>query len=94
VAAEIEVCGNGRVRHFLDDDVVIAYEQPQLDPRDAHAKALADAAGTLMLSSGTISLQSESHPVDFRRVEILELDPADCGSSLARVLRHRPGDGL
>jgi hypothetical protein len=26
-----------------------------------------------MLSEGTISLQSESHPIEFRKVEILEL---------------------
>ncbi|MCC6355498.1 MAG: DUF1080 domain-containing protein, partial [Verrucomicrobiae bacterium] len=26
-----------------------------------------------MVTHGTISLQSESHPVDFRKVEILEL---------------------
>jgi hypothetical protein len=80
VTAEVEVCGNGRVRHVLDGELALSYEQPQLDPRDAHARALSDAAGTLMLSAGTISLQSESHPVDFRRVEILELDPASCES--------------
>jgi hypothetical protein len=30
-----------------------------------------------MLSGGTISLQSESHPVEFRKVEIMELDEKD-----------------
>ena len=29
--------------------------------------------GELMLSGGTISLQSESHPVEFRNIEILDL---------------------
>ena len=42
----------------------------ELDERDAHAKMLAEKAGTKMLSSGTISLQSESHPIDFRKVEL------------------------
>lgn len=79
VTAEVEVCGNGAVRHFLDGEMVLTYEQPQLDARDAHAKALADATGTLMIGSGTISLQSESHPVDFRRVELLVLTQAECG---------------
>jgi hypothetical protein len=81
VTAEVEVCGNRSIRHFLDGDMVLSYEQPQLDPSDAHAKALADESGALMLAGGTISLQSESHPVDFRRVEILILDPARCGLS-------------
>jgi hypothetical protein len=80
VTAEVEVCGNRSIRHFLDGDMVLSYQQPQLDPRDAHAKALADQAGSLMLSGGTISLQSESHPVDFRRVEILLLDEASCST--------------
>lgn len=80
VTAEVEVCGNRSIRHFLDGDMVLSYQQPQLDPRDAHAKALADQAGSLMLSGGTISLQSESHPVNFRKVEILLLDEASCST--------------
>jgi len=30
--------------------------------------------GELTLSSGTISLQSESHPIEFRKIELLVLD--------------------
>lgn len=30
--------------------------------------------GNLMLTGGTISLQSESHPIDFRKVEIMVLE--------------------
>jgi hypothetical protein len=36
---------------------------------------LADQAGTVQLSAGTISVQSESHPVDFRKIELLPLSP-------------------
>jgi len=80
VTAEVEVCGSRSIRHILNGEMVLSYTEPQLDDRDAHAKALADEAGTLLLSSGTISLQSESHPVEFRRVELLELDAATCGA--------------
>jgi len=79
VTAEVEVCGNRTIRHFLDGQVVLEYSSPQLDERDPHAKTLADRAGTIMLDSGTISLQSESHPVEFRRVELLPLTPESCG---------------
>lgn len=79
VTAEVEVCGNRSIRHYLEGELVLAYSGPQLDERDAHAKALADRAGTLMLETGTISLQSESHPVEFRRVELLPLTPDACG---------------
>jgi hypothetical protein len=73
VTAEIEVRGNEVIRHLIDGKVVLEYNQPQLDEREAHAKELAAKAGTKMLSGGTISLQSESHPVEFRKVELMDL---------------------
>ncbi|MCZ2343308.1 MAG: DUF1080 domain-containing protein [Bacteroidales bacterium] len=72
VKCEIEVHGNGKIRHFVEGELVLEYEKPQLDPRDAHAKSLA-RNGNLMLDRGTISLQSESHPCEFRKIEIQEL---------------------
>ncbi len=66
--------GNEVIRHILEGEVVLEYHKPQLDDREAHARELAEKAGTLMLSAGTISLQSESHPVEFRKVEIMVLD--------------------
>jgi hypothetical protein len=80
VTAEVEVCGSERITHFLEGQPVMTYTAPQLDERDAHAKALAASRGSLLLERGTIALQSESHPVEFRRVELLVLDPARCGS--------------
>ena len=75
VTAEIEVRGNKIIKHILEGETVLEYTEPQLDPSDEHAKALADKAGTIQLSGGTISLQSESHPCDFRKVEIMVLEP-------------------
>lgn len=74
VTVEIEVLGNKSIKHIAEGQTVLAYTQPQLDPRDAHSKELIDKAGTKMLSGGTISLQSESHPVEFRKVEIMLLE--------------------
>ena len=73
VTMEVEVHGNGRIKHIIDGKTVITYEKPQLDEGDAHAKAIAKKYGK-MLSGGFISLQSESHPVEFRKVELLPLD--------------------
>ncbi len=73
VTAEIEVRGNKIIKHVLDGKAVLEYTQPQLDERDAHAKELARQAGGIMLEGGSISLQSESHPIDFRKVELLPL---------------------
>jgi len=76
VTVEIEVDGDRVIRHSIDGKPVLEYEQAQLDPNDPHAKKLAEARdGKLLLDRGTISLQSESHPIEFRRVEIMELPP-------------------
>ena len=73
VTAEVEVKGYEVIRHFINGELVLEYNKPQLDDRDAHAKELIQKAGDKMLSSGSISLQSESHPVEFRKVELLDL---------------------
>ena len=73
VTAEVEVRGNEVIRHILDGEVVLEYNEAEFDPRDEHAKELSEKSGSLMLSEGTISLQSESHPVHFRKVELLDL---------------------
>jgi len=71
--AEVEVHGNKDIKHFINGDLVLEYNNPQLDPKDPDAKRLI-VNDELMLSSGTISLQSEGHPVEFRKVEIKLLD--------------------
>ncbi len=75
VKLEIEVRGNEVIRHFINGENVLEYQQPQYDPKDPHGLELSTAAGGLMLSKGTISLQSESHPCDFRNIEIMVIEP-------------------
>lgn len=75
VMVEVEVRGGEVVRHFVNGEQVLQYSEPQLDERDADARALMKAGAEKMLTGGTISLQSESHPVDFRKVEVMELAP-------------------
>jgi hypothetical protein len=74
VKLEVEVRGNRLIRHLINGEEVIAYGKPQLGG-DAHAEALAKVAGDKMLSEGYICLQSESHPTEFRKIEILVLEP-------------------
>jgi hypothetical protein len=69
VVAEVEVRGNEIIKHYVNGDLVLDYTKPQLDPNDTDAKKLI-SSDDLMLYGGTISLQSESHPVEFRTVEI------------------------
>ncbi len=72
VTAEVEVRGDKTIKHFINGEEVLAYEQPQLDERDATARPLIKE-GQKLISEGYISLQSESHPIEFRKVEILPL---------------------
>ena len=75
VTVEVEVHGDKTIKHIIDGKVILSYDQPQLDPRDPDAAKLIDAAdGKKLLSEGYISLQSESHPVEFRKVELLPLE--------------------
>jgi hypothetical protein len=73
VTVEVEVHGNGLIQHWVDGKPVLAYSEAQLDPHDADAKRLLEKGAPLQLDHGTISLQSESHGIEFRKVELLEL---------------------
>jgi len=75
VTAELEVRGNEVLYHVVNGDTVLQYNQPQLDERDATYPLLFDLnGGDKMLHKGTNSLQSESHPIDFRKVELMILE--------------------
>ncbi len=76
VTVEVEVRGDERIRHFVNGELVLEYTRPQLDPDDADARRLRTArGGELRLREGYIALQAESHPVEFRKVELLPLAP-------------------
>ena len=81
VTAEIEVHGDGHIRHLIDGQVVLEYDAPQLDPSDPDARRLI-RGNDLLLREGWIALQSESHPIEFRKVEIRVLPPPSSGSAL------------
>jgi hypothetical protein len=74
VTLEIEAHGRNSIKHIMEGETVLSYTLPQLDDGDGHAKKLIQAqGGVAILDGGTISLQSESHPVEFRKVELLLL---------------------
>jgi hypothetical protein len=76
VMVEVEVRGDKVIRHFVNGEPVLEYEQPQLDPGDADARRLLEQrGGEKLLKEGYIALQAESHPVEFRKVELLPLMP-------------------
>lgn len=75
VKLEVEVHGDGKIKHFINGDLVMEYEKPQLDPNDPDAAKLIQAnSGEKMISGGYLSLQAESHPTEFRNIEITPLE--------------------
>ncbi|MCP4455417.1 MAG: DUF1080 domain-containing protein, partial [Planctomycetes bacterium] len=72
VRLEVEAQGSEYIKHLVNGRVVLIYQSPQLDPNAGDAKKLIKN-GELLISGGSISLQSESHPVEYRRVELLKL---------------------
>jgi len=73
VTIEVEVHGGGVVKHVLEGQTVMEYTQSQLDETDDDARKLIKD-GEKILTDGSISLQAESHPVQFRKIEIRELE--------------------
>ena len=72
VTMECEVHGSGVVRHFVNGEQVIEYEQAQYDPEDPDAQKLI-IGDDLLIKAGWISIQAESHPHEFRRIEVMVL---------------------
>ena len=78
VRAEIEVRSDRLVRHKINGVTVLEYEAPQIGGGEGPADYPL-AEGT-PLSEGYIALQAESHPIDFRAIELLVLPRESEGS--------------
>jgi hypothetical protein len=73
VRVEVMVLGDSAIRHIIDGQTVLSYEMPQIGGGSvSHHNPWAKEDGKL-LTEGYISLQSESHPIEFRKVELLNL---------------------
>lgn len=80
VRAEVLVLRDSLIVHYVNGEEVMRYTKPQLDPIKGSEQGE-------FLKSGSISLQSESHPVDFRKVEIIDLDSyADRPKKMKKVI--------
>ncbi len=73
VRAAVLVLRDSIIKHIVEGDTVIVYEKPQYDGTDKWVKQ-AGLPGDATIKAGTISLQSESHPVEFRKVELFDLE--------------------
>lgn len=74
VRAEVIVLGDSLIQHFANGEKVLEYNKPQMGGGNVKEHQASLYVDGKPLTRGTISLQSESHPVEFRKVEILNLE--------------------
>jgi hypothetical protein len=73
VRVEVEVHGGGTIVHRVNGETVLQYEKPQIGGGNVAGHDPAVKRDGAILTSGSISLQAESHPIEFRKVELLNL---------------------
>jgi len=72
VTAELVVYGDSIIYHLVNGDTVLTYKKPQIGGNNK-PEGYPVPDGT-PLKEGYIALQAESHPTEFRKVEILRLE--------------------
>src|SRR5690606_24359002 len=75
VRAEFLVLGDSIVHHIIEGDTVLSYRKPQIGGGNVDAYDPAVKIDGRALTAGYISLQIESHPVEFRKVDLIDLAP-------------------
>ena len=85
ISAEAEVYGDSLVRHIINGDTVLTFTKPMIGEGFVSTTSSWTWGGitdslvwinkaNTPLKEGHIALQAESQPLDFRRLEILDLD--------------------
>lgn len=87
VQVDMLVLADSIVKHIVEGDTVIQYTKPQIGGGSVTDFDPAVKQDGKALTGGYIALQSESHPVEFRKVELLNLEPyMDDPAKLQEVL--------
>ena len=73
VTVQADVHGDSLLVHYVNGEEVLRYTNPRIGGGVVDGFIPSQKIDGRSLTGGTISLQSESHPVDFRRVEIRAL---------------------
>ena len=88
VSAEVVVLGGESITHLIENDTVLKYQSPQIgggftNPKweigtGLHVESFKVKTNGFrkegeLLTQGYISLQAESHPIDFKNIRLLDL---------------------
>jgi hypothetical protein len=70
VTLEMIVMGDSIIHHVMDRDTILTYTKPTVGGGNVNPKPnIPDGP----LTEGRIALQSESHPIEFRKIELMDL---------------------
>jgi hypothetical protein len=86
VRVEAIVLGDSLVKHIVNGDTVLTYSRPQMGGGNANNLAPGVMHDGQLLTEGYIALQAETAPIDFRKVELLDL--TGCMDSRASTYRR------
>lgn len=94
VTADFVVLGDSLIQHILEGEVVMEYTKPQIGGEMVDGFLANSKKDGQPLTSGFIYLQSESHPIDFRKVELYNLEkykknPARLQQTIAKILHKK-----
>lgn len=73
IRAEMLVLGDSVIKHIVNGDTVLVYQRPSIGGGVVNNYDPAAKPDGKPLTSGFIALQSESSPIEFRKVEIIDL---------------------
>ena len=91
--------GEEYIAHLIDNDTVLRYEHPQIGGAFISKALKGQDWGSMgvsnkekwiamegeRLSEGYIAVQAESHPIDFKNIELLDL----CGCTDPKALNYK-----
>ena len=86
VRVEVLVHGDELLRHIINGQTVLEYSKPQIGGGAANPTDPAVKVDGMPLTGGYISIQAETAPIDFRKVELLNLE----GCADQRSKSYRP----
>jgi len=73
VRVEVEVRGSEHIKHMVEGQTVLEYDLPQIGGDGVSNFDPAVKKDGVLLSDGYITIQGESHPTEFRKIELLNL---------------------
>ena len=86
VRVEVEVRGGETITHKVEGQTVLEYEKPTIGGGEVNAFDPAVKVDGTLLTEGYVTIQAESHPTEFRKIEVLNLS----GCMDAKAKSYKP----